>query len=67
MNSYWYKITLVDVRYIWDIQSKVHNELHASLKQQANKALEFGGGGGGGRIMAYKRCLRYVRKGFPLP
>ena len=46
MNSYWYKITLVDVRYIWDIQSKVHNELHASLKQQANKALEFGGGGG---------------------
>lgn len=48
MNSYWYKITLVDVRYIWDIQSKVHNELHASLKQQANKALEFGGGGAGG-------------------
>ena len=66
MNSYWYKITLVDVRYIWDIQSKVHNELHTSLKQQANKALEFGGGGGV-RIMAYKRCLRYVRKGFPLP
>ena len=66
MNSYWYKITLVDVRYIWDIQSKVHNELHASLKQQANKALEFGGGGRV-RIMAYKRCLRYVRKGFPLP
>lgn len=65
MNSYWYKITLVDVRYIWDIQSKVHNELHASLKQQANKALEFGGGGGGW-IRAYKRCLRYV-KGFPLP
>lgn len=64
MNSYWYKITLVDVRYIWDIQSKVHNELHASLKQQANKALEFGGGGGW--IRAYKRCLRYV-KGFPLP
>ena len=63
MNSYWYKITLVDVRYIWDIQSKVHNELHASLKQQANKALEFGGGGW---IRAYKRCLRYV-KGFPLP
>lgn len=65
MNSYWYKITLVDVRYIWDIQSKVHNELHASLKQQANKALEFGGGEGW--IRAYKRCLRYVRKGFPLP
>lgn len=65
MNSYWYKITLVDVRYIWDIQSKVHNELHASLKQQANKALEFGGVGGW--IRAYKRCLRYVRKGFPLP
>ena len=65
MNSYWYKITFVDVRYIWDIQSKVHNELHASLKQQANKALEFGGGGGW--IRAYKRCLRYVRKGFPLP
>ena len=66
MNSHWYKITLVDVRYIWDIQSKVHNELHASLKQQANKALEFGGGRRV-RIMAYKRCLRYVRKGFPLP
>lgn len=47
MNSYWYKITLVDVRYIWDIQSKVHNELHASLRQQASKALEFVGGEGG--------------------